>query len=142
MDHAVIQAAAVLTYLFAGKAKVTLVSKVTGKHFTYEIRGKADKNDPDKRVYFVHYLAGPDNQNDYMYLGTIFDSDSKRVQLTKKSRVRPEAPVYRALSYALQHPTSEHLQVLHSGACGRCGRELTDPTSVQTGIGPICRGKL
>lgn len=26
--------------------------------------------------------------------------------------------------------------------CGVCGRELTDPTSVQRGIGPICNHKL
>lgn len=28
------------------------------------------------------------------------------------------------------------------GACGHCGRTLTDETSRQLGIGPICRGKL
>ncbi|TIM41768.1 MAG: hypothetical protein E5Y55_24120 [Mesorhizobium sp.] len=28
-----------------------------------------------------------------------------------------------------------------TGECGCCGRELTDPASVATGIGPICAGK-
>jgi len=31
---------------------------------------------------------------------------------------------------------------LATGSCGCCGRELTDPTSIALGIGPICAGKL
>ena len=26
----------------------------------------------------------------------------------------------------------------HSGSCGRCGRELTDPESIKRGLGPTC----
>lgn len=26
--------------------------------------------------------------------------------------------------------------------CGRCGRKLSDPVSIQTGYGPICRVKM
>lgn len=31
---------------------------------------------------------------------------------------------------------------LLTGRCGCCGRELTDPTSIEIGIGPICRERL
>ena len=31
---------------------------------------------------------------------------------------------------------------LATGSCGCCGRELTDPTSIALGIGPICAAKL
>jgi len=33
------------------------------------------------------------------------------------------------------------LTIQHNDACGRCGRELTDPISVATGLGPICRSR-
>lgn len=29
-----------------------------------------------------------------------------------------------------------------SASCGRCGRELTDPESVQRGYGPVCASKI
>lgn len=29
-----------------------------------------------------------------------------------------------------------------TGVCALCGRELTDPESVERGIGPVCYGKL
>lgn len=28
-----------------------------------------------------------------------------------------------------------------TGSCSCCGRELTDPVSIEAGIGPICAGK-
>jgi hypothetical protein len=28
------------------------------------------------------------------------------------------------------------------GACGVCGRTLTDPDSIRNGIGPVCSGKM
>lgn len=33
------------------------------------------------------------------------------------------------------------LQVWHEGRCGRCGRKLTVPSSIETGLGPECAGK-
>ena len=29
----------------------------------------------------------------------------------------------------------------HEGKCGRCGRKLTVPESIEAGIGPECAGK-
>lgn len=30
----------------------------------------------------------------------------------------------------------------HTGVCGKCGRTLTDPESIDAGIGPVCAGKV
>ena len=30
------------------------------------------------------------------------------------------------------------VRALHSGCCGRCGRKLTVPESIDTGLGPVC----
>jgi hypothetical protein len=34
------------------------------------------------------------------------------------------------------------MEVEHSGHCGRCGRLLTVPSSVQSGLGPECQSKM
>ena len=34
------------------------------------------------------------------------------------------------------------LEVWHEGRCGRCGRKLTTPQSVETGFGPVCAQNL
>lgn len=33
------------------------------------------------------------------------------------------------------------VHILHEGMCGKCGRPLTDPVSIEYGLGPICRGE-
>ena len=37
--------------------------------------------------------------------------------------------------------TEAGFDVHHEGKCGKCGRPLTVPESVKTGLGPICSGK-
>jgi len=39
----------------------------------------------------------------------------------------------------LETPTS--LEIFEEDRCGRCGRQLTDPVSIERGIGPECYGK-
>lgn len=34
---------------------------------------------------------------------------------------------------------AEKVQIYHLGKCLRCGRSLTDATSIEIGLGPICR---
>lgn len=130
-----------LEYVFAGNAKVTLKSLASGKHFTYHVKAKADQKDPDKSVYFVRFLNGPDNQVNYAYLGFMPEKGGNLI-VTKKSAATKQAPVYKAFAFAVSHPDSPMLEIHHSGCCGRCGRELTDPESIQTGLGPICREKM
>jgi len=80
------------TFLFGGKATLTLKSLKTGSHFTYKIRSNKEKT-----VFFVSLLNGPNNESDYMYMGTIFDK--KNFKLTKKSKVSKEALSYKAFFY-------------------------------------------
>jgi hypothetical protein len=32
----------------------------------------------------------------------------------------------------------ECIEIWHEGKCGKCGRQLTVPSSIETGIGPEC----
>jgi rRNA maturation endonuclease Nob1 len=34
------------------------------------------------------------------------------------------------------------MDVYHLGRCGKCGKALTEPESISTGLGPICGGRI
>ena len=123
-----------------GKASslFTLVSEKTGKRFTYKVQKSTDG-----KVFFVKYLFGPENTSDYAYLGMIKE---EVFTLTKKSQVGLDAPVYQAFSWffskLMKNEELVNLSVYHAGKCGRCGRTLTVPESIQSGFGPECIGKI
>jgi len=122
-----------LRYMLAGRAKVTFESVAKGNHFTYMI-----EKHKEKELWFVSYLSGQDNENDYFYLGTIFPEG--QFTLTKNSRVTQEATVFKAFQYVWNRidKLDDSFRVYHEGSCGRCGRTLTDPESIRRGIGPEC----
>lgn len=141
-------------FLLAGKATFTMVSKATGKRFTFKVqRPKADAErtaqyGPARRVpYFVSVLNGPSNTSDYAYLGQIWqDAEKLTYEIGRKSRIGADAPSQRAalwLAKALNRPELlDQCTIYHMGACGRCGRALTVPESVASGIGPECATRM
>lgn len=98
-----------------------------------------------KPVYFVGLLTGPDNESDYTYVG-ILDAENGRLVLTRKSKYTDNSnPVawFRYVAANLWKDTEMESDwtVHHEGRCGRCGRTLTVPASIESGIGPVCAGK-
>lgn len=126
-------------YILGGKGIITVVSVKTGRRFTYKFQTPAD----DAPI-FVSVLSGPDNINDYMYMGMIWKR-SKFV-ITKKSKVGATAPCAVAFSWVFRAIMAgklpEAVEVYHEGTCGRCGRKLTVPSSIITGLGPVCAGRM
>jgi len=129
-------------FLFGGNATITLQSAKSGKHFTFKVR--VAKKDDDTAPYFVSVLNGTDNYTNYAYVG-IISSDKKSFKLTQKSKITEDALSYKAFNYfftqLLQNKINPDLSVLHSGTCGRCGRKLTTPKSIEIGLGPSCAKK-
>lgn len=121
-------------YALGGNAKLTLVSKRTQERFTYQLRSKGTGAE---EVFFVSVLTGSENTSDYQYLGTIFE-EGKRFVHTKKSKITPQAPSALAFAWFWRNVGSLDIEVYHSGACSRCGRELTTPESIKRGLGPVC----
>lgn len=129
------------TFILAGNARVTLVSEKTGARFTYRVRAsKSREGDERPPVHFVALLSGPDNDADYQFLGTVFADGTFRV--SAKSRIGADAPSAKAFAYAWAHLSRGQLppqcEVWHEGRCGKCGRTLTVPESIATGLGPVC----
>lgn len=135
MSAAQLSAANVKTFALAGNARLTLVSLASGTRYTYRIRKTQDGG-----AWFVGVLTGSDNESDYAGLGMI-KADAFRTY--GKASVAPSAPSFVAFAWAWAHlkegripPT---LAVYHEGRCGKCALPLTDPVSIESGLGPTCR---
>lgn len=124
-----------LAYIFGGSATFTLKSLTSGAHYTYRVAAaKVDEGKP--AVHFVSVLTGSEA---YTYLGTCFAQGPMR--LTQKSHLAPGASAVKAFQWLQRNPASTEAEVWHDGTCARCGRQLTDPESIATGLGPVCRTK-
>jgi hypothetical protein len=129
-------------FVTAGRAVFTLSSMKTGARYTYRVSSCENRNDR----FFVSTLTGPDNTRDFTYIGTM---DSFGFRTTKKSKMSDDALPVRAVRFFADQvlagekvPETVSLEVRHEGRCGRCGRALTVPESIDRGIGPECAGKL
>jgi hypothetical protein len=127
-------AKAAAAYTFAGNAGVTLRSTVTGAHFTCKVTSPRTNAD---NVLFVSVLVGAD---DYRYIGML---DANRVfRITAKSQVDRDAKATAAFRYFVAALAKGEipavLEVRHEGRCGCCGRRITTPSSLDSGIGPEC----
>ena len=127
-------------FALSGNATLTLQSQKTGARFTYRIRAK-----DDGKIYFISLLNGPDNENDFAYLGHIRPAELQYSH-GRKSKISAEAPSARAFAYFWEGirrgKIARDLEIWHEGRCGRCGRKLTTPESLSRGIGPECANHL
>jgi len=137
----------VRAYVFGGRGAFTLVSKETGNRLTFRTERKevvGGDGEVEKVLHFVSVLTGPDNTEDYAFLGTIFDFGAYRHG--KKSRIDKGAASNKAFEWFWRFvhdcgrlPST--MEFWHEGKCARCGRALTDPSSISTGLGPVCASK-
>lgn len=90
----------------------------------------------------IAVLAGPSNEFSYTGVGFVtdtgvqlwkaFSGDSRMASLIERLVADAEGALQLTLQMAKQH-------VLTSGNCFVCGKLLTEPTSIELGIGPVCR---
>lgn len=122
-------------FLLAGNARMTITSKKTGTRFTYKVRHDED------RPWFVSVLTGSDNESDYTFFATIFaNGECRHGRRSSIGEEAPSAVAFQWLWRQLQKPGAlpETIEVHHEGRCGRCGRALTVPESIESGFGPEC----
>lgn len=119
-------------YILGGNARFTLVSPKSGLRITYRVE-KAENN---PELYFVSVLVGPDNTRDYAYLGTLTERGG--FKHGSKSKISRDAPSTKAFAWLSDNLYDPRVEVWHLGKCSRCGRDLTDPASIQRGLGPVC----
>ena len=130
-------------FFLGGRAIFTLNNSSTGEHRTYRIKANVPNFLYPNKSFFVGLLSGPDNNNSYQYIG-IVDPNNGNVRLTSKSRMGEDSAAVKGIRYLMGRvfgsgQIHDQMEVRHAGKCGRCGRLLTHPDSLTTGIGPECR---
>lgn len=134
-------------FILAGNATGTLVNHNTGRRYTLRFRRPDDLGSGVDPVW-ISVLAGPDNEEDYKYLGAIWPDKPHgwKLRLSGKSCWGWNDRVTVAIDWLLGYLDTERklpdgVEFIHAGKCGRCGRTLTTPQSIEMGLGPVCAEK-
>lgn len=127
--------------ILSGKARVTFYNPKSGGHITIKVKqAPAKKKGMAKpNVYFVRAKVLGDSEHSYVYAGTIF-TDNWGVSYEKTGNTQLHQILRFVLSVLRDDTYLERTgaKVQHEGVCMRCGKELTEPHSIETGLGPIC----
>lgn len=141
--HRITDAAIAKRFVLSGRALFTLKSARTGNHITFKIKAAREQR-PQGPSHFVSVLDHADGQGGYSYLGLVRDERFEIGSLRKTHHTSSSTSAI-ALSWLFgnlaQGQLPEQCELWHEGKCGRCGRRLTHPDSIATGLGPECAGK-
>lgn len=120
-----------LKFIFAGKSLVTFLNTKTGNRFTFKVKQAKNSN-----LFFVSVLTNPET---YSYIGTVTEGVYKH---GRKSVITAEAQSVKTFQYVINklrlNNLPDFVEVWHEGKCGKCGRTLTVPSSIASGLGPEC----
>ena len=154
---------ALYTYIKGGHGKLTVKSLSTDQRFVYRFsRLKEDQDRRGKellnRPIFVCLVTGRDFDKwpfigtdwlkNWPFIGTCWLKPDQRIQFNTSRKNTADIPP-RALvafeflvSLVTRQKLPSKIEIWHEGKCCICGRELTDPTSIAQGYGPVCADKL
>ena len=138
-SHKLEGSARIRNYIFGGRGVVTLKSP-SGIHHSYVFKRPKNEDQFPDDVIFVYALH--DNSK-LFYVGMV---ENNQFRLTRSSRFLPDTEIVRGARYIMKMAFYDNLdtpmELYHEGVCSICGRPLTNPKSIQTGIGPRCRRRL
>jgi len=120
----------------------TVRNRETGEYRTFSIRTQADdaKFAPGQRV--ITLLSGPDNTADYQAFGFVTDSGVRVFRSKRGGAFDAYAKLVWLLAvHGDETPMAKRYELMLEGRCIKCNRKLTDPVSIETGIGPVCAGR-
>lgn len=141
---------AVARFALAGQALLTLENEKTGARYTYRLeraRAREEGQDEGARPIFVSVLVDSDNtsRRSYRYVGLVWTNGPRPTYRHggAKAKIGADAPSARGAEWLLGRIASGQaipapMRLWHEGRCGRCGRTLTVPSSIASGLGPVC----
>lgn len=131
-----------------------------GEHRTLRVRKPTAGSNFPQDSLIVGYLAGSENDSDGSYVwfghslpkGTAAESTWKfyegfKIWTSFKAKVKPTEETIMRLRRAVEIIANNGKEcgkayAMKSGRCWRCGRMLTVPSSIESGIGPECATKV
>lgn len=133
-------------FMLAGNATITVVSNRTQKRLTFKVTKPQDFNE-NRPIWFVSVLKGQNNEGDFGYMGQIMQRGADYWYSRGRKCWREFFKASDAFAWVWEtvtiNPTRmDTFEVWHEGKCGRCGRKLTIPESIESGFGPECIGKI
>ena len=102
-------------------------------------------------MWLVKVLIGQNNDSDYLLFGKITKNAKTagyEFSITQKARekgISNNTSYVTAFMWVMKHLFQGiepvNTEIWHAGKCGRCGRKLTVPQSIEIGLGPECATK-
>lgn len=130
---------AIRDYIYGGRGVVTLKSP-TGVHHTYMFNKPRNEDIFPSDVLFVYAVH---DGHKLFYVGMVEDD---YFRLTRHSRFDNHTEIVKGARYIMKmmhYPNMETpMELYHQGICAVCGRPLTNPKSIERGMGPACRKRL
>jgi hypothetical protein len=109
-----------------------------GAHVTIRI---ADDFRAGSAAKIAGYLAGPDNESDYVNFAFV-EGGQVRAWSRFKGGYQRQANAAAVIAGTPDRADLALAYAQASGRCARCGRTLTVPASLHRGFGPDCAAKL
>lgn len=128
------------SFVLGGKSIFTIQNILTGNRFTYKVI-KAKKN---SKLFWINVLVGRDNLTDYKFIGCF--SLEQGFKHSTSSKISNQAISVKAMHYYINrlfaNKLPSNIRTYHLNFCGRCGKALTVPSSVESGFGPDCQNAV
>ena len=135
-------------FIFAGHA-MFIVQSATGESVTLKIQqAKKPFTARNGAVYPpAFFLRARHNKGEEALIGRVDDSTYKITPTKNPNFPPPDDRIIQIAEWAIRTACNEEAipegyHIAHVGKCGACGRPLTDPTSIASGIGPECAKKV
>ena len=131
------------TLFFAGRAVLTFQNQKTSNHITVSVKQARDKNDRKVKlpIFFVNISLLGDKEQGMVFAGTIYQ-DTATARLARGLDANSQvAKVFGWIINATRNPRllrEQGVSLLHEGKCARCGLSLTNPLSIERGLGDDC----
>lgn len=130
-----------LEFITGGHATFTVKSNRTGAHLSYRVLHMRRGARIMPNAFAIQELRGPDNEHDWHAHGVLLQDgalpNGDPRWTTRNGPLGLTWVVHRLQAVSSPPP----FEIWHAGACSRCGRLLTHPESLRTGIGPTCAGR-
>lgn len=132
----------ILDFILAGKAEFIVYQEPSGNSKGGKENYKVVLSDSQKEGMFFVYRNNT-------YLGYFFVNDLPKITSVrnKTKKVENMETLSKPLCYVLRllsnnKELSPLVHVIHIGKCSVCGKKLSDPVSIQRGIGPECYKRI